>query len=381
MSDSISKSAHNKLRKLRSGSELTDLPTDLNDFFKHTNFGATKSLATNSLYGFNNTGTLTIPEQDKTSRGMVFFTRPQLNMLTENLVHERMLYPLLTKHSMSIGHFIRNTLDPRLEVGYDPYSPTLTPSPNHSIYTPLVDNEQAFIPMLSNSLLNLSGFPDIEVPVYTSVENMYKGSYVQVDGVDNLNTTLDITAEFKSSVGNPVMNLLRIWSLFPSFYLHKKLMPYPDYRLGGTKDYETRVFRIALDYTDTYVEYIAATGPAIWTATGFGSILDYSAEEKYANVNKAHNYRLTAQGISVMDPILMKEFNTTVEYFNEAMKDGIREKEMIQVPKDLYNVFNYRGYPYINLRTNEFGWYVPKAYFNSVVENMPDIPLNNNYEV
>lgn len=378
---SLPKHVKDKIRAMREGKLPTALPTNIEDYFKQSDFGSIKSMTTNALYGFNNENRPSLLGQDSTTRGMVFFVRPQLNMLTENLLHSRMTYPLLTKHALSIGRFIRNTLDPRLEIGYDPYSPVLAPSPEHSISTPLVDNSQAFIPILSNTLKNLSGFPDIEIPVWTSTENMYKGSYVQVDGADNLNSTLDITAEFNSSSGGPVMNLLRIWSLVPSLYLQGELTGYPDYRYGGTKDYETRVFRMALDSTDTYVEYIAATGPAIWTASGLGSILDYSSEEQYSNLNKTHNYRLTAQGVKIMDPILLKEFNTTVECFNPAMTDEFRDKEMTRIPKDLYKLFNHRGYPYIDLKTNRFGWYVPTQYFNTVIAGSADLPLTSNYEV
>ncbi|MGZ7196756.1 hypothetical protein ACXWOC_11260, partial [Streptococcus pyogenes] len=48
---------------------------------------------------------------NKTHYGYVFFTRPQLNMQTNNIKHVRNLLPLLTTQDKSIHRAIRCYLD------------------------------------------------------------------------------------------------------------------------------------------------------------------------------------------------------------------------------------------------------------------------------
>ena len=81
--------------------------------------------------------------------GLTFFTRPDLNLATPNIRQSRMLTDLLTENQKSIPRAVRCLLDPSLQL-----------RPRGAIECPLVDANLPFIPILTNSLISCSGWPD-----------------------------------------------------------------------------------------------------------------------------------------------------------------------------------------------------------------------------
>lgn len=74
-------------------------------------------------------------------QGLTLFTRPQLNLTYNNVLADRQLLPLLDEEPGSMYRAIRSMLDPRL-----------------ALSSRLFDPKQAFITVLTNTLVNVSGF-------------------------------------------------------------------------------------------------------------------------------------------------------------------------------------------------------------------------------
>jgi hypothetical protein len=329
------------------------------DDITQDNLGNTMSRAiTDNLYGINHRQIAAPVPINKDLYGLTFFTRPQLNLTTPNLRNVRLMVPLLSGDTKSYQRAIRSLLDPRLVAGYAEGNSTLP-----RLTSELIDNEQAFIPILTNNLLSISGWPDITLPTFTTPSGVYKEEHSIVDGLAVNYTSYDITATFRNSRGDPITSLFYYWSHYASNVFEGNLLPYPDFLIRNEIDYNTRIYRLVLDSTKRFVQRIAACGAAFPIAVPVGGIFDYSSEKPYNDVNAQIAIPFKCNGAIYNDDILIWSFNKTVEAFNPSMRTGSRESSMIVIPQDYLNLFNNRGYPYINTETYELQWWISREQF------------------
>ena len=322
---------------------------------------------TNNVYGINHRQTPLAVPINKDHYGLTFFTRPQLNFQSPNLRRLRIMHPLLTQQSLSYGRFIRCTLDPRLQRGLsngDKNSDDIV----NAIECPLVDDRMAFIPVLTNSLTNISGWPDIKVPTFTSREGPYKEAFSMVDGITVDYSSYTLTANFRNSRGDPITSMFYYWAHYMANVFEGTLVPYADMIVERELDYCTRIYRLVLDPTKRKVQRIAACGAAFPVGVPTGSIFDFAADKPYNDANSTITIPFQAMGFICQDDILIRTFNETQAIFNESMEPGKRSSQMQAVPIEYLKYFNNRGYPYIDPNTRELIWYVDKAYYNAKLE-------------
>lgn len=304
-----------------------------------------------SFYGINHRQTPNAIQINKDYFGYTFFTRPLLNMTSDNLRIVRKMAPLLTTEPASVQRIIRCTLDPLLaETG---------------ISSPFVDNQQAFIPILSNHLLSMSGWPDVNLPTFTSPEGVYKEAFSFVDGNADNYGTYDITANFRNIPGNPIMLLFYIWGLYSAYVATGVMVPYPEFVVQNEIDYNTRIYRLVMDSSKTYVKGVAACGAAFVTSIPKGAQYNFEADRP---INSAMFDQISIPmrmiGAMYDDDILIYEFNMTVCMFNNGMMDGTREQHYKEIPAQALSLFNNRGYPRINPNTYKLEWWVPLDEYN-----------------
>jgi len=337
----------------------------------------------NNLYGLNFRQTGNVVPRAKDSYGFTFFTRPQLNLSQLNITNHRSFYNLMTTNEKSYQRYVRLMLDPRLgKIG--------------GLKSPFVDNLNAFIPILTNNTLSLSGWPDITVPNYTTPSGLYGQEHSFVDGVTNHYESFDIDVTFKNIKGSPLIYLFFIWLKYESLVFEGILNPYTDMITENEIDYNTRIYRVLLDEQKRYVTHIAATGASFPINNPTGNIFDFSVE-KPLNVIKDINIRFRSLGFIAFEDIVKLEFNKSIAIFNSDIKkilkhdlddstpdsnklrdDGTKVYKIpgtsyVKIPYHLavtsdssifnnsfYNL-NYKAYPYINLTTNEFEWWIDET--------------------
>jgi hypothetical protein len=344
----------------------------------------------NNLYGINLRQTGGAVPRAKDSHGFTFFTRPQLNLSQINITNHRSFYNLLTSNEKSYQRYTRLMLDPRLgSIG--------------DIKSPFVDNLNAFMPILTNNVMSLSGWPDMTVPSFTSASGLYGQEHSFVDGVVNHYESFDIDVTFRNMKGNPLLYLFYIWIKYESLVFEGVLNPYIDMVTENEIDYNTRIYRIILDEQKRFVTYIGATGASFPINDPTGSLFDFNVEKPYNTINDI-NIRFRSLGFTAFEDILKLEFNKTSAIFNndikkivkhdldESIGEDVRARDngqtVYRVPGSAYvkiphylamsmdssifsNTFfnvNYRAYPYINLITNELEWWVDERRFNKGVE-------------
>jgi hypothetical protein len=366
-------------------------PISLDDYFQTTPVGSINKAIGNNMFGLNHQQVQNMVSSNWDLYGLTFFTRPQLNLQSDNIRNVRQLYPLLNIADESIQKFVRLTLDPRLQWGYDPQSVQSAVN-NASAITSLskafqgsgiissavVDPHMSFIPILTNNINSISGWPDITAPTYTSERGLYGQAYSQIDGSIKFFETFDLDVTFRNSRGDPIIYMFYIWLWYMSLVFEGYLVPYPDFIAENELDYCTRIYRLVLDPTRTFVKKIAATGAAFPLSLPLGSFFDYTNEKPYNDQNKDITVRFRANGVTYMDDILIYEFNKTVGIFQPTVLEilangGSASRQgytavvgnLVKVDKNILPYFNNRGYPYIDPNTYELQWWVDAGEFQN----------------
>lgn len=346
-------------------------------------YGRTSLAALNVLRGINHRGSGNIVPANTDEQGFTFFTKPNLNLSYDNVNAVRRLSFLAQGGSNSMGTAIRCMLSPlvvdttKLHPGW-----TMSNMPERDKKdqrSSVIDDRYAFIPLLSNTLLSLSGWPDFVVESFNSKEGLMKETVSWIDSLPDNYTQFDLTANFQNMDGDPVINLIAVWMEYASRVACGEMNPYPQMIVENEIDYQTRIYRIILDPTRTYVRKIADVGVAYPSAVPNGSSFNMDSDSMFNEENKQVSVRFTCTGVRYNDPITIVNFNRTVATFNPIMHDATRADAMVKIEGAEKRLFNYMGYPWIS-EGNELEWWVPKNDYKNMLETIKSFDaggLNN----
>lgn len=327
--------------------------TEMGKITRYSGRGNQQTAIGAHYYGFDHEELGMLLPKSNDQYGLTFFTRPRLRLTYDNIIADRTFALLNNKDENSVYRWVRATLDPLIRQGY------------HSC--PLVDPKQAFIPMLTNALSSLSGWPEISVDTYTSNEGIRKEQWSMADGFAKFHSVFSLNAEFKNMVNNPITELFYYWTQY-ALMVHEGLMfPHLDSSLENEIDYQTRIYRVVFDSTGNFVQDIAACGIAFPLASNIAAKFDFTDESVFNQGLDVVSIPFQCTGAIYKDPILMKEFNLTVQTFNLGMHDSVREKEYRCLNPNELRLFNHFGYPRIDPFTGAFEWWVSKADYKAVM--------------
>lgn len=206
------------------------------------------------------------------SSGLVFITRPRLNLSYHNLVVFPEFKSYLDEDVNSLKRAVRCLLDPvanndsfrrafnaRFGLGKEKGKPEVP-----LLESNLVDPLNPFIPFLSTNLLSMSGWPDRALTVKTTDEGMRRESMSFPDGVYEINNVFDCTHTFRSLAGDPITLLFNLWCSWTSMIRtgsnNANLLRYLDDILRKEQSFTTREYRLVLDSSKRYVRKMAMTG-------------------------------------------------------------------------------------------------------------------------
>jgi hypothetical protein len=279
--------------------------------------------------------------------GYVFFTRPRLNLTTTSIRQDRILSLLDTFDQNSINFAIRFLLDTNLSKMY-------THVLNDLSTNSLVNKFNPFIPILSNRIQSLSGWPDVVIETENTEGGYFSENITYPKGHDNLSRNYELQATFSDIQGSVIMMIYFIWTRF--LYLMS---------IGAVscyiKDIEARrlpftssIYRFVMDPSKTYItKWAKATGtfPKLSTIGSYFN-LDASANSVEASNNISIPIAVAGK-IDYMDPIVLLEFNTLVKRYchdiDRYVKVASSEEALL---------LNYKCIPYIDIEkgTNELMW-------------------------
>lgn len=329
---------------------------NLDQVFAGTGTGFISSAITDSFVGINHRQQPNAVPINRDYYGLTFFTRPRLNMTTGNLRCVRKFAHLLTSDGRTINRAVRALLD------------TEAKKNGHS--SVLIDDYNVFIPILTNQLISLSGYPDITLPTYTSEPGLYKEEFSIADGITDIYRTWDLRVNFRNIIGDPITRLFEIWLEYISQVRQGVIVPYPDALIENEKDYETRIYRLVLDHTKEFVQKIAATGAAFPIDAPLGTAFNYESDKPINQGNDQLSFTFRCQGVMYNDPILVDEFNRAVIMHNTDMggTDDERSERMVRLSSSYKNLFNHRGYPRIDPDNYRLEWWVPKDLYYEYIK-------------
>lgn len=352
---------------------MADLPIsaeDLDSYFASTVTGSLDRAIGNDIYGFNQFGTGSLVPSNRETYGLTFIVKPQLNLQSSNVRASRIMSSLMNKNPTSVQRVVRSILDPRFQRGFNLMRKAGITEWIPGNPCPLVDPKMAFIPVLTNNLKSMSGWPDAIVPTYSSSPGLYKEVFSMVDGSMAMYGEYDLDLTFRNIRGDIIPYLFYIWERYTTLTFDGTLLPYLDFITERELDYTTRIYRVLLDTDKRTVTKVISTGACFPVTNPIGMFGDFNSEVPFLEQNKDISIRFRCMGMEIFDDILIKEFNDTVAIFNPEMKDEFRDSSMGLLSDDaIIAGFKNRGYPRINPETSILEWWYPQQDIESTLDN------------
>lgn len=319
----------------------------VDDVLARSAIGNPSNAVTETLWGLNHRSISNSIPINKDYYGLAFFTRPDIRFTTDNLLKVRKFTPMLTNRETSLPRAIRAMLDFR----HDTHN-------EDSYNCALIDPKQAFIPLLTNQLTSMSGWPDLELPTFKSEPGVYGEEWSFADGICEMYRTWDMTATFRNIPGDPITAMFYYWLVYAQSVYEGLLTPYSDNLAENTIDYQTRIYRVVLDSSKRFVQKIACTGASFPTSVPMGMSFNFELDTP---INRLDTLPIAFRciGAEYLDDIIIHDFNLTVCNANNDMFDDQRQAAgLVKVPYEYIFLFNYLGYPRINTATFELEWWV-----------------------
>lgn len=336
--------------------------------------GSMSDAFTGLFYGMNHGSTGNPIPYNTESRGLVFFVRPRMNLSYQNLSMVRKMMNYGTKDPYTMQSILRAYLDPVGDWERRNRSDTMSSA--------FVDPYCAFIPMLSNLLLEINGWPDKTLGTFESRAGIQRETWSMVDDISTFYGSYELPCSFRSVKGDPVTHLLDLWCDYASHVYMGTMDPYFDAIVENEIDYTTCIYRIVLDETHQFVQKIMSTGYAFPTAAPIGASGNYSVSTPFnMDVAQQVSTSFKAQGFIWNDPILIYKFNRTVAMFNPHMRvDNLRRSDSLMVelsPSERVMMRGYGTYPRIEPRSFEMKWYAFRFVYDAIINlKLPDkIPV------
>ena len=367
--------AKNNAKIARSNAKIGDSTFSINDILKDNYSGPIRDMIdsltkvkhgftlsesmTNTFKGPNIISNTPMLKPNTNLPGYVFTVRPDLNFSTANLRIERKMSPLLTDKANSIMRAIRCILSPQCmmpmhQAGF----------PNRAgrmpyLECPLIDKNYPFIAISDNNVKSLTGWPSGQLGIRSTPAGILKEVHLMADGPSTYKGEFSLNMSLNSMKGNPLMYLYYYWILYIGMVYTQSygLMPWPEYLSNGRMDYTTRIYRLIMDETKTYVTEAAMTGYAIPRSIDIGPYFDYQADNYRPYIERTTEVEFACSGVEYLDEIIIKQFNRTVEIFQPLMGDKYRSKRLIKVDKKYQKIMNNKVYPWINPISRELEWW------------------------
>ena len=332
---------------------------------KKSGRGSSRDTLTNIFTGFNHRMAPLYVPKNVDNTGFTFFTRPDCNFSLDNMISSRKMQEATRAGRGSQAAAIIAMLDPLNEW-------LLLDKKNPRLGAPLArevqfDNKCAFIPMLSNLITSLTGFPDSTLDVWTSEEGLIREQVAYVDSIYEVNNAYTLSAQFRNIDGDPITTYLNFLVDYMSGVRKGTYIPRAENMYQRVVDYQSRVYRLVMDPTKRYVRKFGIANALFPITDAMGAAMNISGNNPLVTDTDQVSVQFYAIGAYYNDPIIIQEFNDVVATFNPDMfPEDENSSDFIPYGKDFMRkltreeigIFNYRGYPRINPNTYELDWWI-----------------------
>jgi hypothetical protein len=297
----------------------------------------------NSLRGFRilGKGPVMMPLSNNTI-GLMFITRPQLNLTDDNIKRSERLISLYGVSPNSIGAYIRSMLDERY---------------GNSIYCPFINNKLPWITCLTEYLKISTGFSDLQAKIDTSEPGLREQVYQRVASKIEENGQYTMTQTYNNPAPGVIPELFRIWGDYYSEVRSGDRQCYPrdKYLMGNRIDYDCRIYHLIMNKDTEYLEHIFATIQSIPSTYPAGSIanIDNTSNSLRGEGQDDFSIQFSSVGMRFNEWGLIQSFNEHQYMYNPALKPGSRESNYRELKTEEYIAYGYAAYPLLLPKINE----------------------------
>lgn len=331
---------------------------------RRSGYGTRTDAHSQILKGINHRGLGNPVLTNRDDQGIMFITRPNLNLSFDNIAMNRPLTTLLTSRSDTYQAYIRCVLD---HVGVNDSA--------RQLMATFFDDRLPFISLLTNTLLTCSGWPSITAPTFTSSPGVYKETWSMIDGAAKITESFSLDMTFRNIQGDPHTMLFYAWILAGCSMYLGEMVAYPDDVVERRLAYSSRVYQFKLDPTRRFILRWAATGiNAIPRSLPIGETFNTDMTQPFNQGSESISISFLCDGADYNDPIVLYEFNKLQVMFNPAMaalwgvgQDITEIGGLTRIlPSELHE-FGYRGYPWIDYYgQNELQWWMDTEEYNQM---------------
>lgn len=353
---------------------LNDELTAWNDRLRLSHgLGLSAQRLTNSLMGFNHRMVNDPVATNREYGTVTFITRPDCNLSEDNIGNSRILSNMAEQGPSSLDYSILGALDPDFELGFtDGAYDNKTKRKKNRLGTPFrpeipFDNLQAFIPILSKNLISLSGAPDQNTDAWLAPEGQHRETYGMVDSTYKINNGFTASATFNNPIGDPIMRLASVMLDYSSGVKEGRLKPKIRNSIQRRIDYQHRAYFFKFDALGNIVRW-ANLGAFWFTNDNAGEMINIDNSKPMTD-NTTVTLQMQCIGARYWDAAYLEAFNFTVGLFNpdmipepEAMRAGyfrpMGHNSMVRLQPQELPMFNYYGYPRVNIFHRKLEWWV-----------------------
>ena len=243
--------------------------------------------------------------------GLVFITRPKLNLTSANLRMSRVMSMLDSIDPTSIQFMIRMLLDTKL--ANDVRMMELVGR------SPLIDGESPFLTPLISSCESVTGFPSVNIETYTTEGGFFSEDMTTPIGSDRNYKTFDLQASYVDIQGGACNALFQIWAAYIDKVTRGEMVQYAEDTQERRMGWTCSIYRFLLDPSMKYItNWCKCTGcfPVIRSS---GAIFDFNRFEGFVEAAKKFNVTFKCNHMGEEnDPIILKEFNMLVKRLQSA---------------------------------------------------------------
>lgn len=322
--------------------------------FRYSGLGSFLSTWQTVLAGVDRFGTNPLPPNHEVT-GLIFITRPKLNLSSMSLKQDRVLSTLNTREPYSFPFSIRSYLDSRF--ARDPLNA------GDMMVTPFVNTDLPFIIPLTNCHMSSGGWPDFFIDTETSQGGFFGEDQTIARGSDFNARSYDFSLTFRDVQGGYIMALFYYWVYYIAAQCRGLVVPYPEDVYAQRLNYTCSIYRFVLDPSRQFItKWSKATG-CFPKSVPIGDAFNVPSRENYIHATQEFSIPFQVNHVSYMDPIVFQEFNTIVQrWAGPTMADSVptatatdtfdydanRKKTRVRAPITAYS--NFRGIPWINAR-------------------------------
>lgn len=282
-------------------------------------------------------GTLLIPPNMEQT-GLVFMTRPRLNLSDSNLRQNNLLMTLDTAdidtgahNTLSISFMIRCLLDTYFTERNFVYA----------MRSPIVDPFNPFMTPMCNCLTEISGFPDFTVEAETTEGGFHSEDFTFAKGSDMLNHGGELSLTFKDTQGGIIMSLLYLWELYVALQCKGQVIAYEDDIYEQRLNYTVSIYRFLLDPSKRYITKWAKATGCFPKNVPIGACFNMSKSDVTVQASQSFTVQFAYNKVEYMDFAILKDFNRLMARYVGGIDGG----GMYRVPID--TTYNCVGYPFV----------------------------------